>query len=162
MIWYIDVRDEKNLSRQLFHFHTAEALEEFLENGGANRYADLKRYPIDIEGIRPYQEKAIEAIETAISQGKRAMLVAMATGTGKTFLTVSQIYRLLQAKCARRVLFLVDRRALAAQAVREFASFNTPGGISSIRNMRSTASASAVKISMRTSPSIPRCCPMPI
>ncbi len=128
VIWHIDVRDEKNLSRQLFHFHTAEALEEFLENDGTNQYAHLKDTPIDIEGIRPYQEKAIEAIETAISQGKRAMLVAMATGTGKTFLTVSQIYRFLQAKCVRRVLFLVDRRALAAQAVREFASFNTPGG----------------------------------
>ncbi len=128
VIWHIDVRDEKNLSRQLSHFHTAEALEEFLENDGTNRYAHLIDTPIEIEGIRPYQTKAIEAIETALSEGKRSMLVAMATGTGKTFLTVSQIYRLLQAKCARRILFLVDRRALAAQAVREFASFNTPGG----------------------------------
>jgi len=128
IIWHIDIRDEKNLSRQLSGFHTAEALEEFLENDVTSRYAHLKDTPIDIEGIRPYQEKAVKAIETAISQGKRSMLVAMATGTGKTFLTVSQIYRLLQAKCVRRVLFLVDRRALAAQAVREFASFNTPGG----------------------------------
>jgi len=128
LIWHIDVRDDKNLSRQLFNFHTAEALEEFLEHGGSNKYVLLKDYTIDIEGIRPYQKKAIEAIEKALSQGKRAMLVAMATGTGKTFLTVSQIYRLLQTKCARRVLFLVDRRALAAQAVREFASFNTPRG----------------------------------
>lgn len=128
VIWHIDVRDEKNLSRQLSHFHTAEALEEFLENDSIDRYVHLVNNPINIEGIRPYQEKAIKAMETAISQGKRSMLVAMATGTGKTYLTVSQIYRLLQAKCARRVLFLVDRRALAAQAVREFASFNTPGG----------------------------------
>jgi type I restriction enzyme, R subunit len=128
VIWHIDVRDGKTLSRQLFHFHTAEALEEFFEIDSTNRYAQLKNSPIEIEGIRPYQKKAIEAIETALSQGKRAMLVAMATGTGKTFLTVSQIYRLLQAKCARRILFLVDRRALAAQAVREFAAFNTPGG----------------------------------
>ena len=56
------------------------------------------------------------------------MLIAMATGTGKTFLTVAQIYRLLESKAARRILFLVDRRALAAQAVREFAAFNTPRG----------------------------------
>lgn len=56
------------------------------------------------------------------------MLLAMATGTGKTFTTVSLIYRLLEAKAARRILFLVDRRALAAQAVREFSSFTTPSG----------------------------------
>jgi hypothetical protein len=77
VIWHIDVRDEKNLSRQLFHFHTAEALEEFFENDGANRYAHLRENPIDIEGIRPYQKKAVKAIETAISQGKRSMLVAL-------------------------------------------------------------------------------------
>ena len=52
----------------------------------------------------------------------------MATGTGKTFLTVAQIYRLLESKLARRILFLVDRKALAAQAVREFNAFNTPQG----------------------------------
>jgi type I restriction enzyme R subunit len=48
----------------------------------------------------------------------------MATGTGKTFTIVNQIYRLMKAGLARRVLFLVDRRALAAQAVRAFNSFD--------------------------------------
>lgn len=57
-----------------------------------------------------------------------AMLIAMATGTGKTFFTVSQIYRLLESKLFRSILFLVDRKALAAQAVREFNSFQTPHG----------------------------------
>jgi len=52
----------------------------------------------------------------------------MATGTGKTFLTVSLFYRLLESKRFKRILFLVDRRALAAQAVREFAAFTTPQG----------------------------------
>ena len=51
------------------------------------------------------------------------MLVAMATGTGKTFTVVNQAYRLLKSGASRRILFLVDRRALAAQAVRAFASF---------------------------------------
>ena len=51
------------------------------------------------------------------------MLVAMATGTGKTFTIVNQIYRLMKSGVAKRVLFLVDRRALAAQAVRAFTSF---------------------------------------
>ena len=89
----------------------------------------FREHPVRIERLRPYQKKAIEAVETAIAKGKRAMLVAMATGTGKTFMTVAQIYRLLESKAIRRVLFLVDRRALAAQAVREFAAFNTPKGL---------------------------------
>jgi type I restriction enzyme R subunit len=99
------------------------------EHDQAASYTRLQNTRIElIERLRPYQEKAIAATESAIVKGKRAMLVAMATGTGKTFLTVAQIYRLLEAKVAKRILFLVDRRALAAQAVRTFASFNTPRG----------------------------------
>src|SRR2546430_7672265 len=57
------------------------------------------------------------------------MLLAMATGTGKTFVAISQIYRLLKSKSAKRVLFLVDRRALAAQAVGAFAAFEPEPGL---------------------------------
>ena len=57
------------------------------------------------------------------------MLVAMATGTGKTFTTVNQVYRLMKSGVARRVLFLVDRRALAAQAVRSFSTFEPEPGL---------------------------------
>src|SRR5207245_7368413 len=55
-------------------------------------------------------------------------LLAMATGTGKTFTLVNQVYRLMKSAVAQRVLFLVDRRALAAQAVRAFASFQAEPG----------------------------------
>src|SRR5450756_319300 len=51
------------------------------------------------------------------------MLVAMATGTGKTFTMVNEVYRLMKSGVGQRILFLVDRRALAVQAVRAFASF---------------------------------------
>src|SRR5207249_752487 len=61
-------------------------------------------------------------------KGQRDLLIAMATGTGKTFLTVAQIYRLLESKAVRRILFLVDRKALAAQVVRELNAFDTPHG----------------------------------
>ena len=128
IIWHLDVRNERNISRQISNFHSSDALSEFFEDDRSDGFEQLRSAPIGIEGIRPYQRDAIQEIEAACSKGKRAMLVAMATGTGKTFLTVSQIYRLLQSKAAKRVLFLVDRRALAAQAVREFASFNTPRG----------------------------------
>jgi len=124
VIYFLDVRNEKNLSRQITQFHTSSALEELFSSSAD--FAWFQENPVNIERLRPYQLRAIEAMETAIGKGKRAMLVAMATGTGKTFLTVAQIYRLLESKTFRRILFLVDRRALAAQAVREFASFTTP------------------------------------
>ena len=83
----------------------------------------LKDNQIDVPGIRPYQKEAIESIEAAIFANKRKLLLGMATGTGKTFTAAELIYRLLKSKTAKRILFLVDRRALAAQAIRDFASF---------------------------------------
>lgn len=50
----------------------------------------------------------------------------MATGSGKTKVAVSSIYRLIKFGGARRVLFLVDRSNLAEQAEKEFANFRTP------------------------------------
>jgi type I restriction enzyme, R subunit len=128
IIWHLDVRDPKNISRQISNFHTPDALEELFEDDPTAGYERLKSHVTQITGLRDYQREAIEAVENAIAKRKRAMLLAMATGTGKTFTTVSLIYRLLEAKAARRILFLVDRRALAAQAVREFSSFTTPSG----------------------------------
>jgi type I restriction enzyme, R subunit len=128
LIYFVDVREEFNLSRQIAGFHTPEALREMFARHQAG-YTWLQSHPShEIGGIRPYQKAAIAATEAAIIQGKRALLVAMATGTGKTFTTVAQVYRLLKSQTVKRVLFLVDRRALAAQAVRAFASFNTPQG----------------------------------
>ena len=57
------------------------------------------------------------------------MLVAMATGTGKTYTIASLIYRLLKSGSSKRILFLVDRKALAAQAVMEFAAYEAENGL---------------------------------
>jgi len=127
-IYFLDVRNKQNISRKLSSFHTSDALHESFHSDFAGSHQWLENNPVEIEGLREYQKKAIEAVEQAIRKGKRASLVAMATGTGKTFMTVAQIYRLLKSKTARRILFLVDRRVLAAQAVRAFSSFNTPTG----------------------------------
>ncbi len=127
VIHFVDVRAEKYISRRISRFHTADGLEE--KFGLDSGFEWFSENPVRIERLRPYQKKAIEAVESAVAKGKRDMLVAMATGTGKTFMTVAQIYRFLESKTMRRVLFLVDRRALAAQAVREFAAFNTPKGL---------------------------------
>jgi type I restriction enzyme R subunit len=129
IIWYLDARQEKRVSRLISNFHTASAMEALFafDQKPAHDWL-LDTPPERIVRLRPYQVGAITATEAAIRSGRRELLVAMATGTGKTFLTVAQIYRLLESKLARRILFLVDRKALAAQAVREFNAFNTPQG----------------------------------
>jgi type I restriction enzyme R subunit len=50
----------------------------------------------------------------------------MATGSGKTFTACNFVYRLLKHAGARRVLFLVDRRTLGHQTMKEFQQFTTP------------------------------------
>jgi type I restriction enzyme R subunit len=129
IIWFLDVRRDKATSRQLANFHTAPALEAMFAFDPKPAHDWLLDTPPDtITRLREYQRRCNIATEQAIIAGRREILLALATGTGKTFLTVAQIYRLLEAKLIRRVLFLVDRKALAAQAVREFNAFNTPRG----------------------------------
>jgi len=129
IIWHLDVRSDKPVSRPISNFHTGPALaEKFAFDEAPSRKWLLDVPPEKITRLRPYQVAAIVATEGATLAGKRELLVAMATGTGKTFLTVAQIYRLLESKKFRRILFLVDRKALAAQAVRTFNAFDTPQG----------------------------------
>ena len=129
VIRHIDVRLDKPASRPVVNFHTAPALaEKFSFDDSKSRNWLLDTPPERITRLRPYQVASIVATESAMLAGKRELLVAMATGTGKTFLTVAQIYRLLESKKFRRILFLVDRKALAAQAVRTFNAFDTNQG----------------------------------
>lgn len=129
IIWFLDARREPHTSRQIMGFHSASALEDFFSGKTIEALDALEDLDINkIPRLRDYQKDAIKSVESAIGHGKRELLVAMATGTGKTYTTVSQIYRLLESGVARSILFLVDRKALAAQAVREFASFTTPKG----------------------------------
>ena len=123
VFWFHDVRDPLNRSRRVATFHTPAALQEMLgrDISAACEWCDENAN--DHPRLRPYQIEANTAIEQSISDRVRLMLVAMATGTGKTFTLVNQSYRLMESGVGKRILFLVDRRALAAQAVRAFASF---------------------------------------
>ena len=129
VIWHHDVRNPLNRSRHIALFHTPKALSEKLTRDFDASIHQLESSPNTNPRLRPYQRDANEAIEAAIADRKRAMLVAMATGTGKTFTMVNEIYRLMKSGVARRVLFLVDRRALAAQAVRAFGSYEADQGL---------------------------------
>ena len=123
VIWFHDIRDELSSSRQIAEFHTPGALREMLSRDFGLASQSLAELPNDQPKLRDYQKLANTETEKAIAQHKRQMLIAMATGTGKTFTLVNQCYRLLKSQTAKRILFLVDRRALAAQAVRAYSVF---------------------------------------
>jgi type I restriction enzyme R subunit len=65
---------------------------------------------------RYYQEVAINRAVGAVARGQQRLLLVMATGTGKTYVAAQIMWRLWQARRARRILFLVDRNFLADQA----------------------------------------------
>ena len=120
VIWFHDIREELSSSRQIAEFHTPGALREMLSRDFGLASQSLAELPNDQPKLRDYQKLANTETEKAIAQHKRQMLIAMATGTGKTFTLVNQCYRLLKSQTAKRILFLVDRRALATQAVRAY------------------------------------------
>lgn len=112
-IWTWDARSRTNRPCALPDWFTPRDLAERLEQEIAS-YGSAE-HSADLPGIRDYQRAAIAAIESAISDSQRAILVAMATGTGKTLTCVALMYRLLRRKRFRRILFLVDRNALGEQ-----------------------------------------------
>ncbi|MEZ5647365.1 MAG: DEAD/DEAH box helicase family protein, partial [Alphaproteobacteria bacterium] len=70
--------------------------------------------------LRPYQLKAIYALQRAVKDGKDRFLFEMATGTGKTLTAAAIIKLFLRTGNAHRVLFLVDRLELEDQAKKAF------------------------------------------
>lgn len=116
-IWFWDARNPKENAYALEEFHTPEdlALKLTAKNKDeANKdLADDEDYPQF--AARPYQLDAIQSLENAIKDGKKRILLAMATGTGKTRTAISLMYRLLKHKRARRILYLVDRNSLGRQ-----------------------------------------------
>ena len=126
--WFHDVRRPLNRARQVAGFHTPNAFREMFSRDFDAACDNMLHLPHDHPRLRPYQKEANARVEKAIAARNRSLLVAMATETGKTFTIVNQIYRLMKAGVGKRILFLVDRRALVAQAVRDFSAFDAESG----------------------------------
>jgi type I restriction enzyme R subunit len=70
--------------------------------------------------LRPYQLKAIHALQRTVREGKDRFLFEMATGTGKTLTAAAILKLFLRTGNAQRALFLVDRLELEDQAKKAF------------------------------------------
>ncbi|RJQ14875.1 DEAD/DEAH box helicase [Candidatus Parcubacteria bacterium] len=66
---------------------------------------------------RYYQRVAINRAVEAVARNQKRILLVMATGTGKTYTAFQIIWRLWKARKKKRILFLVDRTALATQTM---------------------------------------------
>jgi type I restriction enzyme R subunit len=120
-VWFCDLRHAENLGHALDGWYSPGGLIALLKRNTAEAHERMKSEPFVYGfGLRHYQQAAILAVETAIAAGQREMLLAMATGTGKTKTCIALIYRLLKTQRFRCVLFLVDRSALGEQAANAF------------------------------------------
>lgn len=125
-IWFLDARDNTNLPYPIRNWFSPSDLEEKLKQNIGEANIALAEcddsFMTDPTGLnlRDYQIKAINKATEAIVAGKQTALLAMATGTGKTRTALGLIYKLLEARRFRRVLFLVDRVSLGSQAMDKF------------------------------------------
>ena len=74
------------------------------------------------QGIFPpryYQRNAVNNTVNAVAQGKKRLLLVMATGTGKTYTAFQIVYRLLKAGLVKKVLYLADRNVLVDQSIQQ-------------------------------------------
>lgn len=89
---------------------TLPAVEEKLMNTPFYSGADF--YP-----PRYYQRNAVNRTLEAIAKNQKRILIAMATGTGKTYTAFQIVWRLLEAGVVKKVLYLADRNNLVDQSI---------------------------------------------
>ena len=108
-------RETEAHAREIAGFYAQDDLERRIAARQTRR--DLYTVTIDRKVIdRDFQIKCVEKLSAEVSRGRRKLLVEMATGTGKTRTAAAFIKRMFDAGLVTRVLFLVDRIALARQA----------------------------------------------
>lgn len=121
-IWFLDLRESANMPKALRGWISPDGMLKLLESDIEKADKVLQTLPYDFlrdkDGLnlRQYQLNAIQAAENAVINGQKNILLAMATGTGKTRTVLGMIYRFLKTGRFNRILFLVDRTALGEQA----------------------------------------------
>ena len=104
--------------RRLYGFHSANDLELMIQQRSRMDISDfsVKDHITD----RAYQKMAIKAVCEHLNKKHRKALLVMATGTGKTRVSISLVDVLMRNGWVKNVLFLADRTSLVGQAHKNF------------------------------------------
>ena len=105
--------------RRVFQFHSLEELELLKLRASSRQDISTPQIDESIAG-RDYQKQAITNACNAFMQNRRHALLVMATGTGKTRVSIALSDVLLKAGWAKNILFLADRTSLVRQAHKNF------------------------------------------
>jgi type I restriction enzyme R subunit len=124
--------DPNHAPREVFAFHKPETLLEVAKTGKTLRQELQVMPPLNEEGLRKNQIRAIPALEESFAKNRLRTLTPQIMGSGKTILAVAESARLLlyakpEGQTTMRILFLVDRRNLGKQARDEFMNYVVPG-----------------------------------
>ena len=104
--------------RDVIAFHSHDDLEYIIQKRGR---ADITNISIDDRITdRPYQKTAIKSLVEWLNKKHRRGLLVLATGTGKTRVSISLCKLLDNNDWIKHVLFLADRNALVSQANENF------------------------------------------
>ena len=152
---FTNLLDPKPRSRGIFQFHRPSTLADWLSTESISTWTTpwqmapgvaepVSKYgsdptrpstlrsriltmpPLDNGSLYPNQVEAIRNLEASLKKDRPKALIQMATGSGKTLMAITSIYRLIKFGGARRVLFLVDRSNLGEQAEKEFQGYRSP------------------------------------
>lgn len=136
-IWFCDLYKE-TISRPLRHWYTPDGLKNLLYSN--INFSRTNLSSLTYGTLRDYQKKSVQQVEESIIKGKRECLLSLATGTGKTILSLFLIHRVLKSKLFNRILFVVDRKSLATQALDKFSTINLEFGrtLNQIYNIEGT------------------------
>lgn len=104
--------------RKLYAFHTEKDLMLLIDRRKRGKIADFKIK--DAITNRDYQKTAIKAVCEHLNKMHRRALLVMATGTGKTRVSISLVDVLMRNDWVKNVLFLADRTSLVSQAKKNF------------------------------------------
>ena len=106
-------------ARRVFGILTQDDLQLLHQRRGRGPMTDLRIK--DEVTNRYYQKEAIHAVCNHFNDMHRRALLVMATGTGKTRVSISLCDVLMRNGWAKNILFLADRTALVNQAKKNFA-----------------------------------------
>lgn len=117
----------------------SEFAEEFLEKCSLSKmitqYVVLNESAQMLMVLRPYQFYAVEAIVEQVRNTEKYGYIWHTTGSGKTLTSFKTAQLLTQSPYVHKVVFVVDRKALDYQTIKEFNSFSE-GSVDATNNTK--------------------------